>query len=202
MFSRSTPVASPSRASTPAPTITAPVPQAVATLPLDDNELRAYTRTAEAVGFRPAALLETQVLALLQQRGIPTYAYDEMARYLTAKARAQGQCWFWRPLRAQDVGTWAWGEFYAQSGGSHANDWYRPDHWACRPYHRAIPLRVLARVEMIAGAFGEAVKFFVTDMATAAELNLSHRPDPFICVTALDMRRIVFDVWDEPGFMG
>jgi len=182
------------------PMIEHPAPALVTSVPLDDNELRAYTRTAQAVGFLPAALLEAQLLAFFAEHKIPRYDYVAVSRYLTKKAEQDSdrKVWFWRPLREKDTPKgWEWGR--QRQDEQWQNDWYRAQ-WMCRPYHRAVPLRVLAMVEEIGAAFPEAL-FFVTDMMTPKQI-LATRPDPFICVTALDVARLVFDCWDEPGFSG
>lgn len=177
-----------------------PIPVPVTSDLPDENELKAYARTAEAIGFAPASLLEARLLTFFREQGMKRFEYAAVARYLTSQAKKGDQVWFWRPLREKDRPQgWQWGESW--DNGMYLNDWYSPNKWVCRPYHRAVPLRVLARVEQIAEAFPSAF-FFVTDMADKRELDLSRRPDPFICVTALDVSRIIFDVWDEPGFSG
>lgn len=177
-----------------------PIPVPVTSDLPDENELKAYARTAEAIGFAPASLLEARLLTFFREQGMKRFEYAAVARYLTSQAKKGDQVWFWRPLREKDhPKDWQWGS--VRTGGVYWNDWYNARYDACRPYHRAIPLRVLARVEQIAQAF-PSVLFFVTDMADKEQLNLSVRPDPFICVTARDVSRIIFDVWDEPGFSG
>lgn len=176
-----------------------PTPVPVTSALPDENELRAYVRTAQAIGFEPASLLEARLLMFFREQGIGRIEYEAMSRYLMAEANKRTQVWFWRPLREKDQPKgWQWGTSW---DGGYKNDWYRAEKWVCRPYHQAVPLRVLAQVEKISEAFPSAL-FFVTDMADRNELRLSNRPDPFICVTALDVPRIVFDVWDEPGFSG
>ena len=117
-----------------------------------------------------------------------------MDAYLKDKATAKEKVWVWRPLRKKDELSLGWnldGSVYYHKlchGG------YHPDLRECRPYHRAIPMRVLARVQEIEEAFKDRVHFFVTDYAAV-------NPDPFIAVTADDMRFLIFDMWDEPQFL-
>lgn len=169
----------------------------------DDNELRAYSRTAAAIGFEPAALLEARLLRWLVEHAIPIFDYPAVSRYLTEEVQRQhGKIgsWWWRPLRAVDATEgWAWGSVQYDDGPAYARDIYSAKIWACRPYHRAVPLRVLARVEQIATTF-PTLKFFVTEMGRWR--GDAREGDPFICATQLDMGRIVFDAWDEPGFRG
>lgn len=67
------------------------------------------------------------------------------------------------------------------------------DEWAYRPYNKAVPVKILRWVKKIQEKFGKDVLFFVSDYAVP-------RPDPFIMVTAPDVSRIIFGVWDEPAF--
>lgn len=165
-----------------------PVARPLSAVTLDDNEYRAYARSAQTVGFEPAALLEDHLTHFFQGNGINIFPYGEMAAFLAAKAEREGKKWHWRPLRKQDAveECWAWGD-------SADHDHYHPRRHECRPYSHAIPLRVLLTVEKIHREFGDRVKFFVTDFAVP-------RPDPFIAVWAPDIPRFVFDFWDEPDF--
>ena len=167
-----------------------------AAAPLEDNEVKAYATVADAIGFEPGALLHARLLALLRGLGIDTFHEQAVADYMTRRARRENADfrWWWRPLRPADVLTaWGWG----QTG---QDNFYHSSAWICRPYHRAVPLRVLSRVQQIETSFVGRVKFFVTDYGLIEERRFAGRPDPFIAAVALDMPMVIFDVWDEPDF--
>ena len=170
-----------------------------AVVTLEEGEVRAYTTLANKIGFEPAELLRARLMLFLHERGIPVFREDQVSEYLGRKARSENEKfrWWWRPLRETDViATWQWG----RSWESGSDNFYSSQEWVCRPYHRAVPLRVLSRVEQVASTFGDRLKFFVTDYGLKEDRQFAGRPDPFIAVTALDMGRVIFDVWDEPGF--
>lgn len=193
--------------------ISRPSARSVETLPLPENELRAYVRIAETVGFEPAALLEARLLAFFAEHDMKHYAYSEVARYLDAEAEkvSRDAGWWWMPLREKDIVTaFTWGKTHREGYEGNlrfcrtGRDYYRSDRWECRPYNLAVPLRVLVSVEKIEQVFGGKLKFFVTQLGIVESYKqkpMSHL-DPFIMVTAMDMKNIVFDVWDEPGFSG
>ena len=185
-----------------------PVPAAVTSVPLDDNELRAYMRTAQAVGFEPATLLHARFILWLAQSGIPVFDYAAVSQYLDTESQrlhGRGGSWWWRPLRPVDIMNdlrWGRDPFYVgrmdDVGIYRSTDMYNPSNVMCRPYHLAIPLRVLSRVEQVVASF-PTLKLFVTEMGL---VERAVGGDPFICATERDMPRIIFDVWDEPGFSG
>lgn len=184
----------------PAPLLV-PVGREVKTLPIEDNERRAYERTCEAIGFEPASLLHARILSFFKANGIRVFNYEDVSAYMVEKAEAEDKIWHWRPLRSVDVVTdWDWGANRLGNFGQHisidgwkAHDYYSARVKACRTYHREVPLRVLGTVEQIHKEFGDKVNFFVTDYS-------SPNPDPFIGIIVRDMERIVFDYWDEPDF--
>lgn len=158
--------------------------------------LGTYEVLAEELGFQPAQLLEEQLLRFLNEAAIPTYDYSKVDAYMAALAEEQGEAWIWRPLREKDKPDgWYWqgrnskklGETHGRGHGS-----YR-DEWNYRPYDKVIPIHILRQVKTIQDKFGDRVMFFVSDYAVP-------NPDPFIMVTALDVQKIVFGVWDEPKF--
>ena len=161
-------------------------------------EIGVYENLAEEIGFAPAKLLEEQILRFLKQEGIHVYDYQEVDAYMTAIAVERKKIWIWRPLREQDIiEGWSWRghdgvKFNRNDIRGHGS--YR-NEWEYRPYDKAVPIEILREVKKTHDHFGEKVKFFVSDYADP-------RPDPFIMVTALDVNRIIFGFWDEPGFAG
>lgn len=122
------------------------------------------------------------------------FNYCEVVRYLSAIAEEESNHLCWRPLRNRDIptvtefdsrGNWGWGE-------ENTHDHYHGNLWACRPYDKAVPFEVLQTVMEVEQKFPGRLHFFVSD--------ISPDPDPFIILTARDMDRIVFGVWDEPAF--
>ncbi len=158
--------------------------------------LGTYETLADELGFQPAQLLQEQLLRFMNDERIPTYDYVKVDAYMAALAEEQDKGWIWRPLREQDKpGGWSWegrdtkalGETYGRGHGSYK------DEWNYRPYDKAVPIRILRQVKKIQDKFSHKVLFFVSDYAVPD-------PDPFIMVTALDVQKIVFGVWNEPGF--
>jgi len=158
--------------------------------------LGAYENLADKLGFMPAQLLEEQLKRFLVEHSIPVYNYAEVDKYLMYKAEQENKHWIWRPFREQDKPKgWHWDGHFAD--GSREQAWraygsYR-DEWEYRPYEKAVPIHILRRVEKIQDRFKDNVLFFVSDYAVP-------NPDPFIMVTALDVSKIIFGVWDEPAF--
>lgn len=160
------------------------------------ESLGAYEELATELGFLPAQLLEEQLYRFLNENKIPTYDGDEVDKYLAAHAEQEEKVWIWRPLRECDQPEgWHWegresevlGISEWEGHGSYRND------WNYRPYEKAVPIHILRHVKKIQDKFGDRVLFFVSDYAVPD-------PDPFIMVTALDVNKIIFGVWDEPGF--
>lgn len=155
-----------------------------------------YEELAKELDFNPGELLTEQLIKFMEENNIPRFSYMEMTKYLTHKAEKAGKNWHWRPLRERDkpVG-WQWGAPPSWNGRKYiGHDWYS-DEWRCRPYDKAIPIDILRNVKKIQDKFEDKVYFFVSDYSVP-------QPDPFIMVTALDVPRIVFGVWDEPAFFG
>ena len=146
-----------------------------------------YEQLEKAIGLNSAAIVEAKILKTIVANKIPTYDLASVNEYLIDIAVSKGKIWIWRPLRKRDKpGDWHWGNL--NSHGSYM------DTWKFRPYDKAVPLRILRHVKIIQDAVPEAL-FFVSDYAVS-------NPDPFIMVTALDVSKIVFGFWDEPGFVG
>lgn len=157
--------------------------------------LGTYEELSRELGFFPAQLLEEQINRFLADQEIPVYDYKEVDRYLTVIARQQKKFWIWRPLRERDKPQgWGWTGHHDEDDSEvprgHGSYY---DMWAYRPYDKAVPIHILRHVKTIQERFGDSVLFFVSDYAVPD-------PDPFIMVTALDVSRIVFGVWDEPTF--
>jgi hypothetical protein len=163
--------------------------------PPGSETLDTYEQLAGELGFNPAQLIEERLVRFLATEGIPTYDYDQVNAYMTAVAEADDKVWIWRPLREQDKPQgWEWGgkPFKGNENSWRGHGSYH-DEWNYRPYNKAIPIHILRQVKKIQDHFGNSVLFFVSDYAVP-------NPDPFIMVTALDVRRTVFGVWDEPSF--
>jgi hypothetical protein len=168
-----------------------PVAPQVGTVPLGT-----YEKLADELGFEPAQLLQEQLLRFLSEQSIPVYDYRAVDRYLTRIANAEQKIWRWRPLRERDTTS-------CPSWAGHAKkDLAQREHYGhggydrgreSQTYSRAVPIHILRRVKKIQDQFGNKVGFFVSDYA-------SPNPDPFILVTAAEVDRIIFGVWDEPGF--
>ncbi len=159
--------------------------------------LGVYEELARELNYKPAQLLEEQLLRFLNENQIEVYDYDEVDRYMAALAEKIGKVWIWRPLREQDKPEgWMWEGRRSDEGGAvnqyRGHGGYR-NEFEYRPYPHAVPVHVLRNVKKIQDKFGAQAKFFVSDYADP-------KPDPFIMVTALDVKRIIFGVWDEPGF--
>lgn len=157
--------------------------------------LGAYEQLANELGFKPAQLIEEQLKRFMAEEHIPTYNYADVDVYMAAMAEAQDMGWIWRPLREKDKPAgWEWS---GRATKKIESEWWGHgsyhDKWAYRPYDKAVPIHILRQVKKIQDCFGDQVLFFVSDYAVPD-------PDPFIMVTALDVEKIVFGVWDEPGF--
>ncbi|OHA10942.1 MAG: hypothetical protein A3H69_05885 [Candidatus Sungbacteria bacterium RIFCSPLOWO2_02_FULL_47_9] len=156
---------------------------------LDDNELKAHIRTEEALKFCSPARLHAELIDFLNRENIKVFDKDKVHAYLKGKAEAEKKVYIWRSLRPQDKTT----DYRLYTIEGHGG--YDSRDWESRPYDKPVPLRVLVTVEKIYKKFGDKIQFLVSDY------EVPH-PDPFIMVTALDLPRIVFDVWDEPSFKG
>lgn len=182
----------------PKPPTVSPQPEGEdVTSPIGDTEYLAYKRTCETIGFEPVALIEAEILAFMAEKKMKRYDNAKVNVFLTAKAKqlSEYHYWLWVPLREKDapaaiarttepIGVLVWSS--SQFGSIGPSD---------ATYQKAIPLRVLARVEQFIQKFGDKVRFMVSDYA-------ERRPDPFIAVMpkAGGTEAIIFDVWDEPDF--
>jgi hypothetical protein len=162
-----------------------------------------YEAIARELNYSPAHLLQEQLLRFLAENQIQIYDYDAVDHYLAAIAEKVGKVWVWRPLRKQDTLDWKnenghchwWGRAPTGETGhvTAGHGSCRANEWTYRPYHHAVPAPILWNAKKIHDEFGERVKFFVSDYAVP-------KPDPFIMVTAQDVDKIIFGVWDEPSF--
>lgn len=166
-----------------------PMPANVGTEPLGT-----YEALAGELGFEPAQLLEEQLRRFLNEESIPIYNYADVDAYMAALAEEQGKIWIWRPLRERDKpNDWSWEGRQSKRIRDYYGHGAYQDRWSYRPYDRAVPIHILRQVKKIQDKFGDKVLFFVSDYAVPD-------PDPFIMVTAPDVQKIVFGVWDEPEF--
>jgi hypothetical protein len=153
----------------------------------------AYLKLAGELDIAPlktGRVLQRAVADFLWENDIDMYAYNDVVSYMSAMAKKEKAIFCWRPLREADVpsggmyGSWGW-------GNEKKHDFYWSKVWDCRPYDQAVPYDVLRNVKLLNDKFPGKLHFFVTDNAGL---------DPFIMATARDMGRIVFGMWDEPGF--
>jgi hypothetical protein len=156
-----------------------------------------YLALANDLKIGPAQtgqVLQRAVADTLWEHNIEMYSYGDVVAYMTKVANKANALFCWRPLRerdhapgkAQRNGDWGWGD-------EARHDHYRPHLWGCRTYDKPIPFDVLQNVKLLEDKFPERLHFFVSDYRAVD-------PDPFMMVTARDMSRIVFGVWDEPAF--
>jgi hypothetical protein len=175
--------------------LSVPTKPAARPIAAGSEPLGTYEALAKELGFLPAQLLEEQLKRFLAESRIQVYPYQEVDKYLATLAENEGKAWIWRPLREKDKPDYAYSGRANKEKGidqfrGHGS--YR-DEWNYRPYDKAVPIHILRQVKKIQDKFGDQVKFFVSDYAVPD-------PDPFIMVTALDVDRVIFGVWDEPGF--
>lgn len=181
----------------------AAIPFPMARVPLrlvEPQKQRSYEEVAQQLGFFPVELTRAQLLGFFEAEGIKLYDYVQVSAWLTGKKeQAKATHWCWRALREKDVledYNWGWNrEKFAWGDG-----FYSSKEQSCRPYERLVPMHALEKVAKIETKFEDRVKFFVSDYA-------SPKPDPFIMVrpTAIDSStndeyKLIFDVWNEPGF--
>jgi hypothetical protein len=161
---------------------------------VQDRNIDEYGEVANALGFCPAKLLQEHLLQFMSTVGIQIFNYDEVSNYLKKKAQEIDMYWIWRPLREKDKPDgWRWFGITDENRESALGHGGYNDDWEHRRYDKPVPLSILRDVKKIDDKFGDQVGFFVSDYAVP-------NPDPFIMVTALDVARIVFGVWDEPDF--
>ena len=134
-------------------------------------------------------MIEDAITELMRSVDIPRYATDEVNAYMDRLALADSTYWCWRRLNSDQNcpsgpdGHSIKGKFYG----------YTDDKG--EPYSHPIPIEMLRRAGKIAAEFPDS-GFFVSDYT-------SEQPDPFIMCWHPGMKnldRIVFGVWDEPGF--
>lgn len=173
-----------------------PTPRPKSDRPATIVRMDEYTALAKELGIASAKtghVLQRMVADFLWEHNIEMYRYSDVTQYMSALAEQDNEIFYWRPLRERDIppsgqyGNWGWGT-------EKEHDCYRPRLWQCRPYNEIVPFEILQNVKLLEDKFPGLLHFFVTDYADA------DADDPFIMVTARDMSRIVFGVWDEPDF--
>jgi len=157
------------------------------------NPIESYEELSKELGFYPGQLLEEQVLRFFLSEGITVYNEDDVFNYLCKKvdeSRSRSiYRWVWIPLREKD-----------RDGGIAITGRLPRDNWCglWSPqwdtiYSKLVPARTLEKVKLIESKFPDKLRFYVSDYVVP-------NPDPFIMVTAVGVRTLIFDVWDEPGF--
>ena len=155
------------------------------------NSIESYEKLAQELDFYPGQLLEEQLLRFFKENDFELYDSAAVFDYLYYKAHKEGKRWIWRPLREKDKTS-----NYAIHGREMKDGWrhgcyYSGSEWSA--YTMLVPERVLRKIKQIEENFPNKVQFFVSDYSVP-------QPDPFIMVTALGVRNLIFDVWDEPDF--
>ncbi|MCX6714807.1 MAG: hypothetical protein NTX72_03260 [Candidatus Uhrbacteria bacterium] len=110
--------------------------------------------------------------------------------------------WYWRPLRSFDrMNEQEWG-----------NDDYDSNDWSSRLYDEPVPTRVLERVAKIIAAFGNNVRFYISDFPRCDYDCAEHckGSDIFIMVFPASFTPngedkeedffYVFDTWAKPSY--
>jgi len=156
-----------------------------------DNPIEEYEKLADELEYHPAGLVEAKIFRYLKQNNISVFNNKEVYNYLVKKAKEEGhhKYWIWRPLREKD-------HYPKGRGWSGRFDWHG-SYWEHRSeyrvYDKLVPANILRQVKDMEDAIPHDIKFFVSDYA-------SINPDPFIMVTNVDIKRIIFNAWDEPDF--
>lgn len=160
------------------------------------DEYLSLAESLEIASLDRGAVLQRAVADFLWENDVEMYDYNQMKNYMTSLAEKENTLWHWRPLRDKDIpkdgsGTpdscWGWNH------DSNAHDYYWKTKWECRTYDKIVPFEILKNVKLLNDKFPGKLHFFVTDYKSAS-------PDPFIIACARDMGKIIFGVWDEPGF--
>lgn len=159
-------------------------PQPIKDKPTLENRFQEYLALAKKIGTGITEVLEgrimqQQIADFLWEQDIEMYDYREVCDYMRTMAAKEGKLFFWSNLREQD-------RKYADQNPDNRYD-------MGIPYKKLVPFEILQNVEKLQNKFGNEVAFLVSDYAVSY-------PDPFICVTGLEVDRIVFGVWDEPAF--
>lgn len=153
---------------------------------LPAQELNEYQELCQELGYKPRALTEQRVTSFLQEHGIPVYDLESVGAYLESEAA--------KLRKAREVGSswvsiqWEWSQV-----GEHQRLWEDGTITTSKGYDKAIPVRILKQAAVIKREF-PAATFHVSDFTV-------RYADPFISVL-IDGVRVVFGVWDEPGFKG
>lgn len=144
-------------------------------LPPTEDLLAQYAALAKQVGLPDAAVLDAQLEAWIRNQGWELLDPTSVHEYMRDVCR-----------RLTQDSPFAW-QF----------------KWtALSDYKLPIPIRVLERIAMLNTAFGaRAPSFEVTEVFPLE--RIVSRADPFIRVGLwMGHERFIFDVWDEPGFVG
>lgn len=159
------------------------------------SPIEEYEKLSNELGFHPGQLLEEQVLRFFLSEGIEVYDEEEVFNYLCKKVdeirnRSNNiYRWIWVPLREKD-----------RDGGSSIGGRIHRDAWCGlwspewnTTYSKLVPTKVLEKVKLLESKFPNKLRFYVSDYSIP-------NPDPFIMATAVGVRNLIFDVWDEPDF--
>lgn len=161
------------RAPTPVPRKRLPKPGPTATAIAAD--LAEYADLAAELGYAPAELGAYRLRRFTAGARMPLYDETEVAAYLHSIS-PPGKVWVWKALaKSTDL----------KKEGGYLTD----GDLVNGPYTKTIPVHILRRAKQIKD-FDPTAQFFVSEVAD---------PDPFI-MAMTDQGRVIFGVWDEPGF--
>lgn len=171
-----------------APTLPAKPTPITPDLTAPSNDLAEYDAIAAELGFAPADLKQDRqkrgrhaLVGFMLDNGMPIYDTKNVGKFMDGlvavknhEAAVAKQKAGGRGVLGSDVPVigWKWAKISA--------------------YKHAIPIDILKRAQAIKAEHPTA-EFSVTDYEVV-------NPDPFISVTLDGCDRIVFGVWDEPGF--
>lgn len=139
---------------------------------ISDDELATYKGLAEKLGFKPAGLVEAEILVFCKKEGIELYDWREVYQYLWSRLPDNTLDLWIKPLREQD---------------GNALQYYKDNQVCVRTvlYKKMIPFPVLQRVERFAKAFADSVQFLVID-------------DLFLAIRARSgVDFFIADAWEE-----
>jgi hypothetical protein len=161
---------------------------------IDEGEYERYSALAQRLNYLPVALLQKDIEMTLRRLNIPVYPQKEVNAYMDRIADEAEMSWRWVSLRKHDhIVNWHHMSYNRKPA------WKRSvvNYASCQggPYQKAVPFHILEQVRAIeigVNAPGQ-IGFYVSDY-------VDPRPDPFICVTAVDVPAFTFGVWDEPRF--
>ena len=165
------------------------------------DNIKSYGEVAKSIGFNPLAYQYESLMFFMQMNDIPVYDYEKVSLYLESKL-TKGKHWQWTPLRECDMEanascTWHGSHVSKKYGLIYDEYLHNGMIFPKQLYNDLVPAKILLQVGAIAKEFSQA-RFYVSE--------ISEYKDPFICCSfenfrsGNDPKRIIFGMWDEPGF--